>query len=65
MHRNKWKWKHNPNPMGFSKSSTKREIHSNTSLPQEPRETSNKQPTSKESRKRRKEPPQLVEGKKS
>ena len=28
--------------MGFSKSSAKREIHSNTSLPQETRETSNK-----------------------
>ena len=43
MHRNKWKWKHdNPKPMGFSKSSAKREIHSNTSLPQETRETSNK-----------------------
>ena len=49
-----------PKPMGFSKSSTKREIHSNTSLPQEPRETSNKEPnfTYKASRKRRKEPPQ-------
>ena len=61
MHRNKWKWKHdNPKPMGFSKSSTKREIHSNTSLPQEPRETSNKEPnfTYNASRKRRKEPPQ-------
>ena len=32
----------NPKPMGFSKSSAKREIHSNTSLPQETRETSNK-----------------------
>ena len=30
--------------MGFSKSSAKRDIHSNTSLPQETRETSNKQP---------------------
>ena len=30
-------------PMGFSKSSAKREFHSNTSLPQETRETSNKQ----------------------
>ena len=42
------------------KSSTKREIHSNTSLPQEPRETSNKQPhfTAKASRRRGKEPPQ-------
>ena len=33
MHRNKWKWKHdNPKPIGFSKSSAKREVHSNTSL---------------------------------
>ena len=31
-------------PMGFSKSRAKREIHSNKSLPPEPRETSNKQP---------------------
>ena len=30
--------------MGFSKSSAKREAHGNTSLPQETRETSNKQP---------------------
>ena len=29
-------------PMGFSKSSAKREVHSNTSLPQETRENSNK-----------------------
>ena len=33
-----------PKPMGFSKSSAQREVHSNTSLPQETRETSNKQP---------------------
>ena len=30
--------------MGFSKNSAKREVHSNTSLPQKTRETSNKQP---------------------
>ena len=30
--------------MGFSKSSAKVKVHSNTSLPQETRETSNKQP---------------------
>ena len=30
--------------MGFSKSSAKRKVHSNTSLPQKRRETSNKQP---------------------
>ena len=45
MHRNKLKWKHNNlKPVGFSKSCAKREVHSNTSLPQETRETSNKQP---------------------
>ena len=45
--------------MGFSKSSVKREVHSNTSLAQETRETSNKQPIfmPKASRKRRKEEP--------
>ena len=43
MHRNKLKWKHdNPKPMGFSKSSAKGKVHSNTSLPQETREKSNK-----------------------
>ena len=44
MHRNKWKRKHTTPPMGFSKSSAKREVHSNTSLPQETRTMSNKQP---------------------
>ena len=28
----------NPKPMGFSKSSVKRKVHSNTSFPQETRE---------------------------
>ena len=56
MPRNKWKWKHNcPNPLGFSKSSSKKEAYSNTGLPQEAREISNKQPdvTPKEARKRK------------
>ena len=45
MCRNEWKWKHdNPKPIGFSKNSANREGHSNTCLPQETRETSNKQP---------------------
>ena len=60
MHR-KWKWKHNnPKPMGFSKSSTKGKVHSNTSLPQETREKSNKLPdsTPKATIKRRNEEPQ-------
>ena len=38
---NKWQWKHNhPKPMGYSKSSSKREIYSNTY--QETRKTSNR-----------------------
>jgi len=38
MHRNKLKLKHNnPKPMGFSKSSAKGKVHSNTSLSQETR----------------------------
>ena len=51
--------------MGFSKSNAKRQVHSNTSLPQETRETSNKQPTfiSKGTRKIR--IPKSVEWKKS
>ena len=32
----------NPKPMGFSKSSAKGKVHSNTSLPQETKEKSNK-----------------------
>ena len=41
--------------MGFSKSSAKRKVHSNTSLPQETRKTLNRQPnfTPKTTRKRR------------
>ena len=41
--------------MGFSKSSAERKVHSNTSLPQETREKSNKQPnfTPKETRKKK------------
>ena len=47
--------------MGFSKSSAaKWEVHTKTSLPQETRETSNKQPNfaPKATRKRRNEEPQ-------
>ena len=48
-----------PKPMGLSKSSAKGKVHSNTSLPQETRETSNKQPNfNKATRKRRNEEPQ-------
>ena len=46
MYRNKWKWKHNnPKPMGFSKSSAKGKVHSNTSLSQETGEKILKIPT--------------------
>ena len=41
--RDKWQRKHHdPKPMGCSKSSSKQEVYSNTSLPQETREISNK-----------------------
>ena len=48
-----WKQKHNdPKSMECSKSSSKREVYSDTSLPQETRKISNKQPnlTPKETR---------------
>ena len=42
MHRNEWKWKHNnAKSMGFSKSSAKGKVHSNTNLPQETIQKSN------------------------
>ena len=52
--------------MGCSKSSSKREVYSNTILLQETRKTSNRQPnfTPKTMGKRTKKPPKLVEGKK-
>ena len=38
---NKWQWKHNhPKPMGYSKSSSKREIYSDIGLPKETRKKS-------------------------
>ena len=54
-------------PMGVSKSSPKREVHSNTILPQETRKTLNRQPnfTPKTNGKRTKKTPKWVEGKKS
>ena len=54
--------------MGFSKSSPKRKVYSNTILPQETRKTLNTQPnfTPKTTgKRRRKKNPTLVEGKKS
>ena len=60
--RNKWQWKHdNSKPMGCSKSSSEREVYSNTSLPQETRKTLNKQPnlTQRTTRRRRKKHPKV------
>ena len=53
--------------MGCSKSTYKREVYSNTILPQETRKNSNKQPniTSKAIRERRTKNPKLAEDKKS
>ena len=51
-----WKWKHNiPKSMGCNKSSSNREVHSDTSLPQETKQISSKQSnlTPKGTRKRR------------
>ena len=59
--RNKWQWKHdNSKPMGCSKSISKREVYSNTTLPQETRKTSNRQSnfTPKKTGKRRTKNPQ-------
>ena len=70
--RNKWQLKHdNSKPMGCSKSSPKREVYSNTILPQETWNTLNRQPnfTSKSTGQRRrrttKNQTKIVEGKKS
>ena len=54
--RNKWQWKHdNSKPIGCSESSSKRDVYSNTILPQETRKTSNRKPnfSNKTTRKRR------------
>ena len=54
--------------MGCSKGSSKREVYSNTFLPQETREISNRQlnfTTKTTGKIRTKKPPKLVEGKKS
>ena len=54
--RDKWQWRHNdPKPVGCSKSSSKREVNSNTSLPQKLRKIANEQPnlTPKATRERR------------
>ena len=63
------KWKHNdPKPLGCRIISSKREVNSNTILPQETRKISNKQPnlTPKATREREnKHNPKLVKGNKS
>ena len=53
--------------MGYSKSSSKREVYSNSISPQETRKISNKQSnlTPKATRERRTKTPKLVEGRKS
>ena len=53
--------------MGCNKSSSKREVYSNTILPQETRKISNRQPkfTPKATGKRKGKKKKLVEGKKS
>ena len=61
MPRNKWQWKQaDPKPMGCSKSSSKKEVYSNTILLQERRNISNKKPnlTPKANRERRTKNPQ-------
>ena len=52
--------------MGCTKSRAKKEVYSSINLPQETRETSNRQPnlTPKATRKRTRKPPKLVGGKK-
>ena len=58
----------NPKTMGCSKSSSKREVYSNTILPQETRHISNEQPTLTLKAIREKrilKTPKLAEGKKS
>ena len=71
MKRLKWQWKHdNSKPKGCSKSSSKREVYSNTILPQETRKTSNRQhnftpKTTGKRRPKKKKPLKLIEGKKS
>ena len=64
--RDKLQQKHDdPKPIGCSKSSSKREVYSNTSLPQETRKISNKQSnlTNKGTRERRTKPPKVSRGK--
>ena len=66
--RNKWQWKHdNSKPMGCKKSSSKREIYSNTILPQkqEKHQIDNLTLHRKQQEKEEQAPPKLPKGKKS
>ena len=60
--RNKWQWKHNSKPTGYSKSSSKRNVYSNTILPQETIKTLTTQPnfTPKTTGKRRTKSPKKI-----
>ena len=51
-------------PMGFSKSSSKREVYSNTILPQETHQIDNPTVHIKQLEKEEQNPPKLAEGKK-
>ena len=52
--------------MGYSKSSSKREVYSSTTLPQETRKTSNRQPNfTPNTTKKEQKPSRLIEGNKS
>ena len=65
--RNKWQWKQNhTTSMGCSKSSLKREVHSNIGLPQKTRKISDKLPTYnlKELEKKNKQNLKSAEGRK-
>ena len=59
--------KTDPKSMEFSKSSSKKEVYSNTVQPQETRKVLNRQPnsTSRACGKRTKKPPKSAKGKKS
>ena len=65
--KDEWKWKCSiPESMRHSKRNSKMQVYSNTSLPQETRKITNKQSnlTPKGTRKKNKQNPKLVEGRK-
>ena len=60
-----WKWKHNdPKSMGHSKSSSKKEVNSDTSLPKETRRVSNNLTLNIKLLEKEQTKPNLVEGRK-